>query len=153
MQKQQLLVLLITVLVVAGAGIWVWRSSSSGSKKKSNLYTVPADAQPQRPPVLQVYPNRTANYSTTAVIALDAACTKASGGAGSTTSGPAGYLDLPTYPIDFGGSDVPTGFMMDKYCTAHMYKPYETMGKDFVALNGTSSGGTSLLTGMGTYVN
>lgn len=86
-----------------------------------------------------VYPNRTANYSTTAVIALDAARVAADGGAGSTTTAAAGYLDLPTYAIDFGGSDVPTGFMMDKYCTAHMYKPYETMGANFVALNGGSS--------------
>jgi hypothetical protein len=86
-----------------------------------------------------VYPNRTANYSTTAVIALDAAHVEADGGAGSTTTAAAGYLDLPTYAIDFGGSDVPTGFMMDKYCTAHMYKPYETMGANFIALNGGSS--------------
>lgn len=91
------------------------------------------------PFVPTVYPNRTANYSTTAVIALDAAHVEADGGAGSTTTAAAGYLDLPTYAIDFGGSDVPTGFMMDKYCTAHMYKPYETMGANFVALNGGSS--------------
>lgn len=130
-----------TVVVVVALALASVACYYSGNATAKDFSAAAAASQGGAPLgfVPRVYPNRTANYSTTAVIALDAAHTEPGGGAGSNATASGGYLDLPTYPIDFGGSDVPTGFMMDKFCTAHMYKPYETMGANFVALNGGSS--------------